>query len=75
MSQDNSGPPARESWMLELPEDKPLFQGLGLQARQFAKRAKTDRGDTSVWTDTPADKERKDQVTRDEQIGQIYHSS
>ncbi|KAF2354048.1 Protein of unknown function DUF3752 [Trinorchestia longiramus] len=49
----------REDWMLTLPEDRPLFSGLGLQARQFSKSGKRDRGDTSVWTDTPADKERK----------------
>ena len=32
----------RESWMLELPEDRPLV-GLGLQAKsQFAKKAKKE---------------------------------
>ncbi|KAA0192987.1 hypothetical protein HAZT_HAZT009917, partial [Hyalella azteca] len=57
----NNKAPTREDWMLTLPEDRPLFSGLGLQARQFSKSGKRDRGDTSVWTDTPADKERKAQ--------------
>jgi len=48
----------RESWMLELPEEKANRFGLG--ARQFSRKGVTERGgDKSAWTDTPADKERK----------------
>lgn len=46
--------------MLELPEDRKSF--CGLEARQFRRKAPMERGDRSVWTDTPADKERKVQV-------------
>ena len=52
----------RESWMTELPEHRKSF--CGLESRQFARRNPTPRGDTSVWTDTPADKERKAKVLR-----------
>lgn len=54
----------RESWMLELPEDRKSF--CGLEARQFRRKAPLERGDRSVWTDTPADKERKAQVRVEE---------
>ncbi|XP_064085578.1 GPALPP motifs-containing protein 1-like isoform X2 [Macrobrachium nipponense] len=54
---DNSKPQKRESWMLELPEDKPNF--CGLAPRQFLKKAPQEKGDRSVWTDTPDDKRRK----------------
>ena len=48
----------RESWMLELPEEKANRFGLG--ARQFSRKGVTERGgDKSSWTDSPADKERK----------------
>merc|ERR1712029_166996 len=48
----------RESWMLELPEEKANRFGLG--ARQFSRKGVSERGgDKSAWTDTPADKERK----------------
>jgi len=49
---------ARESWMLELPEEKANRFGLG--ARQFSRKGVSERGgDRSAWTDSPADKERK----------------
>merc|ERR1719411_1304124 len=48
----------RESWMLELPEEKASRFGLG--ARQFSRKGVSERGgDKSAWTDSPADKERK----------------
>ena len=48
----------RESWMLELPEEKANRFGLG--ARQFSRKGVSERGgDRSAWTDSPADKERK----------------
>ncbi len=59
--QDVEGVPQRESWMLELPEK--LRAGVGLQARKFkSSRSGGDDGDTSSWTDTPADRERRKQV-------------
>ena len=49
---------ARESWMLELPEEKANRFGLG--ARQFSRKGVSERGgDRSAWTDSPAEKERK----------------
>ncbi|KAL5476050.1 hypothetical protein EMCRGX_G025952 [Ephydatia muelleri] len=47
----------RESWMTELPTNKKSF---GLGPRKF-REAAFEPGDQSVWTDTPADKERKAQ--------------
>lgn len=47
---------ARESWMTELP---PELQHIGLGARTFKKRSGPENKDRSIWTDTPADKERK----------------
>lgn len=50
--------PQRESWMLELPEEKANRFGLG--PRQFSRKGVTQRGgDKSAWTDTPEDKQRK----------------
>uniref|UniRef100_A0A0P4WEN4 DUF3752 domain-containing protein n=1 Tax=Scylla olivacea TaxID=85551 RepID=A0A0P4WEN4_SCYOL len=54
---DSNKPLARESWMTELPDDKPNFCGLG--PRQFLRKTPTERGDRSCWTDTPTDKARK----------------
>uniref|UniRef100_A0A672IN81 GPALPP motifs-containing protein 1 n=1 Tax=Salarias fasciatus TaxID=181472 RepID=A0A672IN81_SALFA len=48
----------RESWMTELP---PELQHIGLGARTFKKRSGPEKGDRSIWTDTPADRERKAQ--------------
>lgn len=50
-------PMKRESWMTELPEDKPNFCGLG--ARQFLRKTPAEKGDRSIWTDTPADRAKK----------------
>lgn len=48
----------RESWMLELPEEKANRFGLG--PRQFSRKGVSERGgDKSAWTDSPAEKERK----------------
>lgn len=46
----------RESWMLELPPE--FSKNFGLGPRTFRSKA-VDLGDRSVWTDTPADAERK----------------
>uniref|UniRef100_A0A8B9KT92 GPALPP motifs-containing protein 1 n=1 Tax=Astyanax mexicanus TaxID=7994 RepID=A0A8B9KT92_ASTMX len=46
----------RESWMTELP---PELQHIGLGARTFKKRSGPENKDRSIWTDTPADRERK----------------
>ncbi|XP_045134511.1 GPALPP motifs-containing protein 1-like [Portunus trituberculatus] len=54
---DSNKPLARESWMTELPDDKPNFCGLG--PRQFLRKTPTERGDRSCWTDTPGDRARK----------------
>ncbi|XP_056134961.1 GPALPP motifs-containing protein 1 [Lampris incognitus] len=47
---------ARESWMTELP---PELQHIGLGARTFKKRSGPENKDRSIWTETPADRERK----------------
>ncbi|XP_051558924.1 GPALPP motifs-containing protein 1-like isoform X2 [Myxocyprinus asiaticus] len=47
---------ARESWMTELP---PELQHVGLGARTFKKRSGPENKDRTIWTDTPADRERK----------------
>lgn len=46
----------RETWMTELP---PELQHIGLGARTFKKKSGPEKGDRSMWTDTPADRERK----------------
>ncbi|KAI3377509.1 hypothetical protein L3Q82_008686 [Scortum barcoo] len=46
----------RETWMTELP---PELQHVGLGARTFKKRSGPENKDRSIWTDTPADRERK----------------
>uniref|UniRef100_A0A8C5GYA3 GPALPP motifs-containing protein 1 n=1 Tax=Gouania willdenowi TaxID=441366 RepID=A0A8C5GYA3_GOUWI len=47
---------SRETWMTELP---PELQHIGLGARTFKKKSGPEKGDRSIWTDTPADRERK----------------
>lgn len=42
--------------MTELP---PELQHIGVGARTFKKRSGPEKGDRSIWTDTPADAERK----------------
>lgn len=56
---DSSKPITRESWMTELPAEMKDF---GLGPRTFKRRAEDKSGDRSVWTDTPADRERKARV-------------
>lgn len=46
----------RETWMTELP---PELQHIGVGARTFKKKSGPEKGDRSIWTDTPADRERK----------------
>lgn len=53
---DSSKPIMRESWMTELP---PEMKDFGLGPRTFKRKADDKSGDRSVWTDTPADRERK----------------
>lgn len=53
---DSSKPITRESWMTELP---PEMKDFGLGPRAFKRRTDDKSGDRSIWTDTPADKERK----------------
>jgi hypothetical protein len=60
LMQDSSKPITRESWMTELP---PEMKEFGLGPRTFKRRADDKSGDRSVWTDTPADRERKAKVT------------
>lgn len=57
--QDGSKDLARETWMTELP---PVLQHIGLGARTFKKRAGPESKDRSLWTETPADKEKKIRV-------------
>ncbi len=47
--------PRREEWMTELP---PEIKPSGIGARKF-RTTTFDPGDRSVWTDTPADRERR----------------
>lgn len=63
--QDEPEKPQRESWMMELP---PELQHVGLEARTFKKRSGPENKDRSIWTDTPADRERKARVS-------IFHRS
>ena len=49
----------RESWMTELP---PEMKAFGLGPRKFRANAAPEKGDRSVWTDTPADREKKQKV-------------
>ncbi|EPY87268.1 hypothetical protein CB1_000258004 [Camelus ferus] len=59
---DSSKPITRESWMTELP---PEMKDFGLGPRTFKRRADDKSGDRSVWTDTPADRERKAKETQE----------
>ncbi|KAF7689408.1 GPALPP motifs-containing protein 1 [Silurus meridionalis] len=53
---DEPEKPERESWMMELP---PEMQHVGLEARSFKKKSGPENKDRSIWTDTPADRDRK----------------
>ncbi|XP_054974765.1 GPALPP motifs-containing protein 1 [Sorex araneus] len=59
---DSSKPFVRESWMTELP---PEMKDFGLGPRTFKRKADDKSGDRSVWTDTPADRERKAKETQE----------
>ncbi|XP_050622173.1 GPALPP motifs-containing protein 1 isoform X1 [Macaca thibetana thibetana] len=59
---DSSKPIVRESWMTELP---PEMKDFGLGPRTFKRRADDTSGDRSIWTDTPADRERKAKETQE----------
>ncbi|XP_022358573.1 GPALPP motifs-containing protein 1 isoform X2 [Enhydra lutris kenyoni] len=59
---DSSKPMTRESWMTELP---PEMKDFGLGPRTFKRRADDKSGDRSVWTDTPADREKKAKETQE----------
>lgn len=50
----------REGWMTQLPELARKDFGLG--ARQFRHKAVTVDKDLSAWTDTPADREKKQKL-------------
>nr|XP_028584647.1 GPALPP motifs-containing protein 1-like [Podarcis muralis] len=52
----------RESWMTDLP---PELKSFGLGPRTFKRRADDKSGDRSIWTDTPADREKKAQEAPD----------
>ncbi|XP_048744717.2 GPALPP motifs-containing protein 1-like [Ostrea edulis] len=55
---DSEGQPKRDSWMTELPDC--LGQNIGLTARTFRVNAGPDMSDRSMWTDSPADRARKE---------------
>lgn len=55
----------RETWMTELP---PELQHIGLGARTFKKRTGPENKDRSIWTDTPADRERKAKVINEKNL-------
>lgn len=63
---------ARETWMTELP---PELQHIGLGARTFKKRSGPENKDRSIWTDTPADRERKARVTNYNLLICLYTSA
>lgn len=59
---DSAKPITRESWMTELP---PELKDFGLGPRTFKRRTDAKSGDRSVWTDTPADREKKAKETKE----------
>lgn len=54
----SDGQPKREAWMMELPDC--MGQNIGLTARTFRVNAGPDLSDRSMWTDSPADRARKE---------------
>ena len=50
--------PKHEDWMTQLPTVGPFTQTVDEMGknRTFSRKEKEGRGDTSEWTDTPADK-------------------
>ncbi|ELV11584.1 hypothetical protein TREES_T100012618 [Tupaia chinensis] len=68
---DSPKPITRESWMTELP---PEMKDFGLGPRTFKRRADDKSKDRSIWTDTPADRERKAKESkRSESLMDIHH--
>ncbi|XP_062982025.1 GPALPP motifs-containing protein 1 isoform X2 [Elgaria multicarinata webbii] len=59
---DGSKQVKRESWMTDLP---PELKSFGLGPRAFKRRADDKSGDRSVWTDTPADREKRAKEPKD----------
>ncbi|XP_042638562.1 LOW QUALITY PROTEIN: GPALPP motifs-containing protein 1-like [Orycteropus afer afer] len=59
---DSPKPITRESWLTELP---PELKDFGFGPRTFKRRAYDKSGDRSIWTDTPADRERKAKETQE----------
>lgn len=57
----SDGQPKREAWMMELPDC--MGQNIGLAARTFRVNAGPDLSDRSMWTDSPADRARKEKVS------------
>ncbi|KAI9204929.1 uncharacterized protein BJ171DRAFT_91926 [Polychytrium aggregatum] len=51
--------PQRGEWMLVPPEAQRLDLGPQMKSRQFSKVTKDADEDRSVWTDTPADREKR----------------
>jgi len=50
---------AKDEWMTKLLPERQVGGPLGQQNTFFSKSEKSGRGDTSIWTDTPADKAQK----------------
>lgn len=50
----------REEWMTELPPAHAVALGLGSIPRKFKTSEGPDLSDRSMWTDTPADRLRKE---------------
>ncbi|XP_061485856.1 GPALPP motifs-containing protein 1 isoform X2 [Rhineura floridana] len=59
---DESKQVTRETWMTDLP---PELKNFGLGPRTFKRRAHDKSVDRSVWTDTPADREKKAREAKD----------
>uniref|UniRef100_A0A3B4VHV6 GPALPP motifs-containing protein 1 n=1 Tax=Seriola dumerili TaxID=41447 RepID=A0A3B4VHV6_SERDU len=64
--------PHLETWMTELP---PELQHIGLGARTFKKRSGPENKDRSIWTDTPADRERKARKRGESEKDSVPHVS
>ena len=52
----------RETWMMELPDVLTKNMGMNLEARTFSRSKIVAKQDSS-WTETPADKARREQVS------------
>ncbi|KAL3848102.1 hypothetical protein ACJMK2_018981 [Sinanodonta woodiana] len=57
-AKSDAGVPLREAWMTELPPE--IGKNFGLTSRSFRTNAAPVNQDRSVWTDTPADRVRKE---------------